>query len=1176
MKITVLLILLTLYQVSASVYSQNTKLSFTMKGASIEEVFDEIKENTEFKFLYRSDLFNDAPEIDVNVSEANIDEVLEKVIESNGYTYEIDDKTVVIKKATPKPATNNLPQQQKKSVSGKVTDESGASLPGVSIIVKGTTTGVVTDIDGNYNLDIHLDAEILVFSFVGMTSQEIAVSNQSTINVTLISAIAEIDDVVVTALGISREKKSLGYSIEEVSGEDLNNTPQENILNSLSGKVAGVTISQMDGLIGSSVNMTIRGTTSLNTDNQPLFVIDGVPVANNLNNFYDGADMGNAISDINTNDIESVSVLKGPSAAALYGSRAGNGVVLITTKSGSSSKKGIGVDFSSAITLDIPYNYIDYQTEFGPGKAGVHMFEESENESWGSRLDAGEDWVQWNTDGVAAPLISYDNRLTDFYQTGTTYTNNVSVNGNNKDGNFRLSLGDMRNTGVVPNTNLDRKSISLNASYNLSPKLKVQGSMSVTESGSDNRPVVDGGRNTVVRSVYEMSAHVNILDLKDYWEPGMENIQQTKYKHKQNNPWFLVNENTISFLRDRTVSKIQFDWEIAKDLTLTGRYSRDSFSEGREAKKAFSTYGQWDGGYHVSSLYRKEANIDIMLSYNKTINNEWNISTLVGGNNMYMYGRSMSNVASSLVVPDLYTISNGVPGTVAYSSSWYEKTIYGIYSMASLGYKNSVYLDLTARNDWSNTLPEENNSYFYPSASLSVILSEMISLPEYISFAKVRAGVAQVGNDVGPYQLQQYYSTAEDWGSAKRMSMGGTLKNTSLKPEIATSKEIGADINFLNNRLGFEATVYTVKNENQVLNIGLPVESGATSKQINAGLIQSSGIELGLKSTPIQTKDFRWDMNFSLSKNRTKIKELANGIEYFHFGKEGDALVRTYVGETIGDIYARPVLTVKDETSPYNGYPLISSGGILQKDNNPENLVKIGNFNNDFIMGIQPHLKYKSVSLYANFDWRQGGEFFSGTMRFFRNNGQLDYNTFSGTPYDSNRSIEEQIKEDPEKFMGYWVGGRTGELGGFSWPDSPERDQDASFHPGVREVIDGEGNKTYVENMGGPETVWLTPFTANKKSAREFAEFNMYSATYVKLRELSLTYSLPTTLVSKLNMQDVSLSVIAKNIFEWTEAGIDFDPERAFKGGSSWVQGIEYYNALPWIGSLGLKLNVKF
>ncbi len=1175
MKISLFLFFVAVFQVFAvNNYAQNTKLSLSMEQVSIAEVLQAIQDQSEFKFFYNDQLVDVNKKVNVHVKKEKIWDVLNQVLPEAGITYRVVGKQVALFAKSPD-LKNNILQQQQNVVTGTVTDEKGNPLPGVNIILKGTTRGTITDQNGDYTLKVPENANVLVFSFVGMQTKEVPIAGKSVINVVLLPATQQLSDVVITALGISREKMALGYSIDEVKDKQINNTPQENILNGLSGKVSGVTISQMDGLIGSSVNIVIRGATSLNNDNQPLFVIDGVPVANSLNNFYNGADLGNAISDINPNDIASISILKGPSAAALYGSRAGNGVVLITTKSGKGIRKGIGVEFSSATTWDVPYKYIMYQTKFGPGKAGVHAFEEGENENWGPPLDAGLMVVQWNSHGQPAPLVSYDNRLTDFYRTGSTFTNNFAISGNYAKGDFRLSIGDVRNAGIVPNTGLTRKSINLNANYKVTNNFKVQANIGVIESSSPNRPVVDGGRNTVVRSVYEMSAHVNILDLRDYWVPGMKYIQQLKYKHKQNNPWFLAYENTISFLRNRTIGKIQFDWELLDGLTLTGRYTLENYPEGRQSKKAFSTYGQWEGGYNTENMFKKETNIDLMLSYRKKFNN-WDVNALIGGNNMYQYGRNMVNDAHSLVIPNLYTISNGVPGTVRYNSWWYEKTIYGIYGLASVGFKNMAFLDLTARNDWSSTLPKDNRSYFYPSASLSVVLSNMISLPDWFSFAKIRGGVAQVGHDVGPYQLAQYFSMAQDWGNAKQMYMGGGLRNANLKPEIATSNEVGADLRFLKNRLGMSMTYYVINNKNQVLSIGLPIESGASTKQINAGLISSRGWEFSLETTPVDKGDFRWDLNVTLSRNRTKIKELTEGIKYFQFAREGTAIVRTYVGETIGDIYQKPLLRVQDKNSPYYGYPIISSGGIIQTDNDPDHLEKIGNFNHDFIMGIQPVLSYKAFSLFANIDWRQGGEFFSRTMTFLRNNGQLE-NTFSGRPYDPNRDIVEQIKENPDYYFGYWVGGRTAEYGGFPWPDPNNgRAQDACFHPGVREELDDHGNKVYVENLGGPGTIWLTPFIANKKIVRSLASEDLYSATYVKIRELSLTYTLPSKVTHKMKMQKAAVSFIAKNFFEWTKAGVNFDPERAFKGGWSWEQGVEYYNALPWIASYGFKVNVQF
>ena len=645
-------------------------------------------------------------------------------------------------------------QPQRREIKGTVTNEKGESLPGVSVVVKGTTVGTTTDKNGTFTLMVPGDAKTLSVSFVGMEPQEISIGTLAQFNLTMVESAIGLEEVVVTALGLKREKKALGYSVGEVKGEDLTETPQVNVLNALQGKVSGVRISQMNGNVGSSVSIIIRGAKSLSNDNQPLFVVDGVPVSNTMNNLYNGSDMGNAISDLNPDDVESVSVLKGASAAALYGSRAGNGVILITTRSGLKGRKGIGVSVNSSTVFDIITDIYPYQTRFGSGKAGAHTLEQAENESWGSQLDVGENWVQWNSNGVAVPLVSYPNRIKDFMRQGYTLTNNVAVDGNNSNGFFRLSVGDMKNIGMIPNTDLKRSTINLNTQYKLSDRLSVTANINWNETGSSNCPNITGdNRNDIVRSLYEKGAQVNILDLKNYWVPGMEGIQQLVNASKQNNSYFLTNENTNSFTRDRLISKVQFDWEITRGLSLTGRFSRDAYNENREMKRAFSTTTDMKGYYNNSDSYNKETNIELNLSYKKQISENWNINSFVAANRRFVYGRALSNTASSLVIPQLYTISNGVPGTITYSSSWYKKAVYSVYGMASIDYKGMAYLDLTGRNDWSSTLPKKNRSYFYPSASLSVLLSEMFTLPEWITFAKFRAGSAQVGNDTGSCNL---------------------------------------------------------------------------------------------------------------------------------------------------------------------------------------------------------------------------------------------------------------------------------------------------------------------------------------------------------------------------------------------------------------------------------------
>jgi len=1169
----------------------NRKISIKVQNQSVQSILSGIEKQADVKFTYRSKLIPEKKKYSLDVSGEKLADVLDGLLTPLKIKYRIIGKQVVL---SPQTVSANVIEvvpmittetQAALTVKGRITSsKDGSALPGVNVLIKGLQSGTTTDASGSYSIDVTSESQVLIFSYIGFITQEVTVGNQNVINISLIESTETLKEAVVTALGIKRDKRSLGYSVGTVDGAALTQTPQNNVLNAMAGKVAGVQISQMGGGAGSTVSMVIRGGGSLNNDNQPLFVIDGVPVANKISNGFAGADMGNPISDINPNDIASVSILKGASAAALYGSRAGNGVVLITTKSGAAGKKGIGVSLNTAVVLDIPMQYVAVQNKFGSGKTGAAVLEEPENESWGAALDKGEQWAHWNTNGVKVPLVSYPNRFKDFFQTGVTNTNNVSINGNYDKGNFRLSAGNMTNKGIIPNTDLSRLTIALNTMYNLTDKLRASVNINVTESGSNNRPIIDQSRNDAVRSVYETGAQVNINDLRDYWQPGQQGIAQRKYKDKQNNPFYLVYENPTGFKRDRVVSKFQLDYEVSKEFSITGRYSRDSYEEIMEAKKAWNNFEALNGAYSLSTNYRKESNMDLILNYKKNFGKDWNLNAFAGVNRLEQYTRGLSNSATALVVPGVYNISNGAPGAVAYSSSLARKKLYGVYGSASVGFKDMVYLDLTARNDWTSTLPIGNNSYFYPSASLSVLVSEMVELPRWFTFAKVRAGYAQVGNDVAPYSFSRVFSTSPvDWGSAKSMYMGGVLTNPNLKPEISTSKEIGIDVKFLQNRVGLEATYYEKGNKNQVLSILTPIESGASNKQINAGLVESKGFELGLSVTPIKKENFSWDMNFTLSRNRTYITRLAEGIKYFSFASYSGAEVRTYEGGQVGDIFEAPILKVQDKASPYYGYPIVTSGGLYQTDNDVSHLKKIGNFNNKFLMGFQPTITYKNFTLYASVDWRQGGQFYSNTMMFMGNNGQLE-KTLTGETYDPGRSIVDQIKENPDKYLGSWIGGRNAEYHGFAWPEgsveATKRVQDASLNPGVLSSKDASGKVIYTENLGGPGSKWLDPFSAFRYANRPFPSKNMYSATYVKLREVSVTYRLPKSFVNHLKLQNVSLSVVGNNLFMWTKAGIKgLDPERAFRQDGStgtWTQGVEYYNVLPYTGSLGFKLGVDF
>lgn len=1116
------------------------------------------------------------------------------------------------------------------NVSGTVKSDDGELLPGVSIIAKGTANGVVTDFNGEYTFRGVSSDAVLVFSFVGMQTQEVAVNGKSEIDVTLVTSSIGMDEVVVTALGISREKKSLGYSVAEVDGDNLQKVAQENVLNALSGKVAGVTINSTGGP-GSSVSMVIRGASSLTSDNQPLFVVDGIPMNNTLNNVTsigrdNKPDYGNAISDINPDDIESMTVLKGPSAAALYGSRAGNGVVLITTKSGRKSN-GLGVTITSNTVIDNPYKYLDMHNLFANGQRpftqtdrpnnGLDYYSVPVGDSYwvGPELDKGMMAYQWpyfNESGelTATPLVSHPDNYKDFFETGFTTTNTVSVNNSTEKADYRISYSNMQNQGIIPNSDLHKNSIGLNTTLRMTDKLSLSSSINFVSNGADNRPSTGNRGSNPLQALYDINSSIDINDLKNYWEPWKEGVQQNAPYNLEvnpdgtyekgdaiNNPYFIANEANNSFRRDRLFGNARIDYEVNKQWSLMLRYTHDQFNEKRETKIAPSYSRDANGVYGLEELYRREQNADFLLAYKKTFE-DWSFNASAGGNYMYQYAENSLTATkdrgSGLIVPGVYNLGNIAPDNLRYSSGMSEKAIYSIYGLASIGYKDVVYLDLTARNDWSSTLPEENRSYFYPSASLSVLLNNALDLGENISLAKIRGGWAQVGNDTDPYKLMPSMVNSGSWGNQIELSTSETLLLPNLKPEIQKSWELGADLALFDSRIHFEGTYYSSENKNQILNIGLPPSSGYTGKQINAGLISSKGIELAVGGTPIQTEDWNWDLNFVFSKNRTKVEELAEGFDYIVLWTDAKGGAVTRVGDEIGQIVDDVLLRVEDPNSEYYGWPILDDEGWDDSDNwenymEPgDNTAVIGNFNPDFIVGMQTSLSYKNWTLSASLDWRVGGQFVSQTLRYGESDlhsqrwidRTLKLNDMSGAEiaqYLRNHA-DQYLSPDGEFFV--VVGGPTAGYGGLPHTEDGISLNDGVFMPGVEGDYDENGNFVMVkEHLGdeGTPTVRYQDFYG-----WGYTRNAMFDADFIKLREISVTYQLPP--LKSIGINNASVSLYSRNIILWTKAGIGIDPETAFQaesgnqGNSSvqFKQGIERYNVRPWTIPVGIKLNVNF
>jgi len=1100
--------------------------------------------------------------------------------------------------------------QQGTVVTGKVTSAAdNGILPGTTIVVKGTTNGVISDADGKYSITVPNAQSTLVFSFVGMESKEIDVNGRSVINVSLSPVVIDVQEVVVTALGISRQEKSLGYSIGKVGGDDLVRVVQENAMNSLAGKVSGVQINSTGGT-GSSVSMVIRGATSLSNDNQPLFVIDGVPVVNTLNNVAgfgsdNRVDYGNAISDINSDDIESVSVLKGPSAAALYGSRAGNGVVLITTKSGKKNK-GIMVNINSNTVFDMPYRYYDVQRKFANGffsytpedfPTGYTMVvNPAEAAGAGIELDKEYFAVQWNSprdaNGVQVPmeLVSHPNNVANFVQTGVTTTNGVAVSNNNESINYRIGVSNMTSKGLVPNSDLFRNNVTTSTSLKVKDNFTVSSNLNINKSWSNNRPSSNRGTNPL-QWAYAVPQNTDIRDMKDYWEPGKEGfVQKVPYHGVYENPYYLAYEVNNSFDRDRIYGNIKADWKLTKEFSLMARYALDKFTETRESKIAPGyTKEPNNGAYGIQNINSYERNADFLATYAKQLNN-FSLSVSAGGNSLYKKGSSISNSSISgagLIVPNVYTVSNIKSGSLSYGSGWSQKAIYSVYGLANLGWKDMIFLDLTARNDWSSTLPKANQSYFYPSASLSVLIDQMVDFGGNVNLLKVRGGWAKAGNDTDPYQLVNTYGNAGQWGDATRLSKSGQILTPNLLPEEATSIEFGLDLGMFKNRLRFEGTYYTIENRNQILrNIPVASSTGSDAVNINAGLIESTGWEFTLGVTPIKTPDWNWDISTNFSRNRTTLKEIAPGIDVIKFWEDAKGGAWSYVGDEIGNLYDAEIITVTDKASPYFGYPILSTSGLEWQENPMSAVVKnkIGNYNPNFIMGLQSALSYKSFSLNFTLDWRNGGQFISQTERYMAEDGSSAtwLNSMINPGDRTGKELRDWLVANEDQYIKngfHVVGGPTIEYGGFRESYSGTAVNDGTFVPGV--IDDGKGG--YIEVLGDNNPIPYNPYVASY--AWGFAKPSMFDADFVKLREISLSYRLPKSLIKKIGtVQDISVSVYSRNIMLWTKAGVGLDPERAFQAesstegrrGTQFKQGIERYNVEPWVIPVGIKFDLTF
>lgn len=1063
-------------------------------------------------------------------------------------------------------------------ISGQITSSTDqAPLEGISIAIKGTNRGAFTGPDGRFSIEAK-NGDVLVISGVGYKNQEITVSGGS-VNVSLASETEALGEVVVTALGVKRETKRLGYAVQEVKGADLDKARETNFVSGLAGKVAGVQVMTSPSGVGGSARVTIRGDKSLDINkNQPLFVIDGVPITNELTGSsgrsFQELDYGNGASMINPDDVETMTVLKGANASALYGSRGANGVILITTKSGKNSK-GIGVSVNTGVTLEDPLVLPDFQRVYGQGNNGLFSFSDGKaggvndgvDESWGPKMDGtlipqhssptsngyrGGD-ISLIDDGSLASEADLAARgditptpflpgmdLKKFYETGVTTNTNVSLTGANANGDFRLSYTLLDQKGIIPNTDIGRNTFSFNGGYNFTPKLSARLTANYINTKSDNRPNLTYGTENIIYLLHcWMGQHVDLNTLKDYWIPGMEHRQQFNFNYNyHDNPYFNLFANTNDQNGDRVFGNITLKYELTDWLNIQLRGGTDFNSELRNRQRAFSTMRFQFGSYREERVRNSESNLDFLISANKNISNKFTIGANIGGNKQISKFNNYEVSAPQLLIPGIYSLNNT---RVALVNSVYDgnKVINSLYSAVQLAYNNFLFLDVTARNDWSSalTLPKgpdtlgtTDNSYFYPSASLSAIITDIVSMPSWISFGKIRTSIAQVGNDTDPYRFSSSYGRSDPWGDYPVYVSNSSLLNYNLKPEISTSWEIGVDWRFLNSRLGVDFSYYDINTRNQILpSVPVSITSGNWNRVVNAGKIRNYGYELMLTGRPIDGKDLKWDVIINWSANRSRVIEFDGDLTTYQMASRHGVSINATVGNRMGDMYGIGFKKVDDPSSPYFGQQVFNDEGRFV---GTDNIVKLGNYNPDWLAGIRNTFSYKNFDFSFLFDTRQGGRVFSQTWVVGLEAGQL-IETLEGRAdgYDLNK-------------------------------------------PGNGVVGNG-----VIQNADGSYRVNDVKLTAreyhqSRTGNRDIVEGAMFDASFVKLRELRLGYSIPARVLSKIKVKGLNISVVGRNLAVWSNVP-HIDPETSSLSGGTIIPGVESVG-MPTTRSIGFNLGINF
>jgi len=1065
-------------------------------------------------------------------------------------------------------------------VSGTVTSsvEGEGALPGVTVSVKGMSVGIATGIDGKYSLAVPQNATTLVFSYIGMKTQEVSISGRNIIDVVLEPDILGLSEVVVTALGISREKKSLGYSVQQIGGEELNTARETNFVSSMSGKISGVTIKQPNTM-GGSANIVIRGNASLLGNNQALFVVDGIPVDNSNTNTENqkigngGFDYGNAAMDINPDDIESISVLKGAAASALYGSRAANGVVLVTTKKGVRNK-GLGVTLNSSIMVSkvdnstLPKYQKEYGGAYGPyydDASGYFLLSDIDGDgtddmvvpifddaSWGAKFDPNLNVVHWDAlDPLASnygekrPWVFPEHSIESLFETGIKYTNNIAFDGGNDLGNFRLSYTNVDEKGIMANSSIKRNTLNLSGSYDLSDKLTVEANanyINLEAVGRFGTGYDDQNPMQVFSQWFQ--TNVDVKDLMENYKSPIDGSQRTwnytdiptlsalPRAYYANNPSWVRYENYNNDGRDRFYGYGKLNYKLNDWLNIEGRVANDYYSEYQERRIAISSCEA--GNLPDYTKYVRtfnEFNADLMLRFRKELD-DISLNGLLGSSTRSNTIRStLASTVGGLSIPNFFALDNSIAPLFNEEAEILQK-INSYYGSLSTGYKRFVYLDFTARYDISSTLPKANNSYFYPSVSTSFILSELGPLKElnFLSFLKARINYAEVGADAPAYNTKSSYISGKPWGSLGLFSLQNNFYNTNINPalynpdllpERTKSIEAGLEARFLKDRVGFDFSFYKNNTFDQIMPIEVSRASGYSAMYINAGEIQNKGIEVSLNAVPVQTRDFSWSIDFNWFRNQNEVISLGEDIDNILIFSAWDVSINATAGQPYGAIKGTNFVYL-------NGKKVVNEDGFYLKTENEE---VIGNINPDWNAGIKNTLRYKGLSFSGLIDIQQGGDIFSVNTKHGLSTGL--YEETAGLNDKGNP------KRDP-----------VSEGGGILFPETVYED--------------GTPNTTYYEC-----NEWGTAFDYDASPTARY----ILDASYVKLRELALSYSIPKAILAKSFIKSASVSFVGRNLWIIHKNTYHFDPEAALSSGNQ--QGIEN-GTYPTARTYGVDLKIAF